>query len=85
MAASTPGDQESRLDAQRVLAATRELPDDQRMAVLLVGIEEMSYQEAADMLGIPVGTLMSRLHRGRERLRRRLGMAGSGPALHRVK
>lgn len=52
--------------------ALGELPPDQRAAVLLVGLEAMSYQEAADALGIPVGTVMSRLHRGRERLRRLL-------------
>lgn len=74
VAASTPDDKESRLDARRVLAAAQELPEDQRLAVLLVGVEEMSYKEAADILSIPIGTLMSRLHRGREQLRRRLRM-----------
>ncbi|MEL7639261.1 MAG: sigma-70 family RNA polymerase sigma factor [Solidesulfovibrio sp.] len=85
MAAATHDNQESRLDAQRVLAAARELPEDQRMAVLLVGVEEMSYRDAAEVLGIPLGTLMSRLHRGREQLRRLLGMAEPAPAMRRVK
>ena len=49
--------------------ALGELPADQRAAVLLVGLEGLSYQEAADVLGVPIGTVMSRLHRGRERLR----------------
>lgn len=49
--------------------ALGDLPADQRAAVLLVGLEGLSYQEAADVLGIPIGTVMSRLHRGRERLR----------------
>jgi RNA polymerase sigma-70 factor, ECF subfamily len=45
------------------------LPEDQRQALHLVAIEDFSYQEAAHMLGIPVGTLMSRLSRARARLR----------------
>ena len=45
------------------------LPDDQRAALHLVAIEDLSYQEAADALGIPVGTLMSRVSRARARLR----------------
>lgn len=45
------------------------LPEDQRAALHLVAIEDLSYQEAADALGIPVGTLMSRVSRARARLR----------------
>ncbi len=85
MAAATHDNQGSRLDAQRVLAAARGTAEDQRMAVLLVGVEEMSYRDAAEVLGIPLGTLMSRLHRGRELLRRLLGMAEPAPAVRRVK
>jgi RNA polymerase sigma-70 factor (ECF subfamily) len=54
------------LDIERALAA---LPVDQRAVVLLVGLEDLTYREAADVLGIPVGTVMSRLARGRGRLR----------------
>lgn len=45
------------------------LPDEQREVLLLVGLEEMSYTEIATTVGIPIGTVMSRLSRGRERLR----------------
>ena len=63
------------------------LPEDFRMAVLLVDVEELSYKEAASALGCPVGTVMSRLHRARRLLKaelldqaRALGIAGSGAA-----
>ena len=49
--------------------ALQRLPAEQREVVLLVGLESMSYAEVALALGIPVGTVMSRLSRGRERLR----------------
>ena len=45
------------------------LPDEQREALHLVAIEDLSYQEAADTLGIPIGTLMSRVSRARAALR----------------
>ena len=54
-------------DLERALG---ELPEEQRTVVLLVGLEGLSYRDAADVLGVPVGTVMSRLARGRERLRR---------------
>ncbi|ALP68757.1 RNA polymerase sigma factor [Paraburkholderia caribensis] len=49
--------------------ALQRLPAEQREVVLLVGLEELSYAETASALGIPIGTVMSRLARGRERLR----------------
>ncbi len=52
--------------------ALDELPEDFRMAVLLVDVQELSYREAASALGCPVGTVMSRLHRGRKMLKSRL-------------
>lgn len=55
-----------------IRTAIEELPEDFRMAVLLVDVQELSYKEAADALGCPVGTVMSRLHRGRKMLRSRL-------------
>jgi len=65
------------------------LPDEQRQVLLLVGLEQFSYAEASEVLGVPIGTVMSRLSRGRERLRILLetGTAGADqPAtLRRVK
>ncbi len=77
--------QEHHLAARAVLEQIDQLPPDQREAVLLVGVNELSYAEAAEVLGVPPGTLMSRLHRGRAKLRERLGMAEPGPAIRRVK
>jgi len=64
--------------------AVNALPEEQREVVLLVGLEEFSYAEAAEILGVPIGTVMSRLHRGRERLRQMLASQGA-PNLRRVK
>lgn len=61
--------QEDGLAVHSVWHAFSRLPDTQRAAILLIALEEMSYEEAAAVLDIPVGTLMSRIHRGRERLR----------------
>ncbi len=55
-----------RLDLQQALAA---LPPAMREVLLLVTVEEYTYAEAAEILEVPVGTVMSRLHRARERLR----------------
>lgn len=64
--------------------ALDELPAEQRAAVLLVGAEDMSYEQAAAVLAIPVGTLMSRLHRGRRQLR--ILVSGEAPPrLRRIK
>ena len=52
--------------------ALQALPGEQREVLLLVGLEDLSYGEAARVLGIPVGTVMSRLSRGRDRLRQLL-------------
>jgi RNA polymerase sigma-70 factor (ECF subfamily) len=61
------------------------LPVEQRSVVLLVTVEDLSYAEAASVLGIPVGTVMSRLARGRERLRQMTEEGDSRPVLRRVK
>jgi RNA polymerase sigma-70 factor, ECF subfamily len=56
-----------------VQQALGELPDEQRLVVALVLIEGLSYQEAADVLQVPIGTVTSRLARGREALQAKLG------------
>ena len=57
------------LELRDLDAALRQLPVEQREVLLLVGLEQLSYAEVAKALGIPIGTVMSRLSRGRERLR----------------
>lgn len=53
------------------------LPHEQRNVILLVGLEQFSYGETAEILQVPIGTVMSRLHRGRERLRQLLATEDS--------
>jgi RNA polymerase sigma factor (sigma-70 family) len=65
----------STLDAE-LQAALDELPDAFREAVWLRDVEEFSYAEMAEMLGIPIGTVMSRISRGRRLLFERLSAAG---------
>jgi len=57
------------LEVRDVQTAVNRLPVEQREVLLLVALEHMSYQETATTLGIPIGTVMSRLARARERLR----------------
>lgn len=61
-----------RLPDSRVNQALRDLPEDFRVAVYLADVEGFSYREIADITDVPIGTVMSRLHRGRRRLRRTL-------------
>ena len=61
--------QTDRLEVMDLESALRQLPDELREILLLVALEEMSYADIALLLGIPIGTVMSRLSRGRERLR----------------
>ncbi len=55
-----------------IMAALRDLPESFRVAVCLADVEGCTYREIAELTGVPVGTVMSRLHRGRARLRRKL-------------
>jgi RNA polymerase sigma-70 factor, ECF subfamily len=63
------GGQEGALIYRDLLRGFAELPTEQRSVLLLVGVEDLSYVETARILGVPIGTVMSRLSRGRERLR----------------
>lgn len=75
--------QEDGLALRDLETALYSLPLEQRAVLLLVAVEELSYEQTAKALAIPVGTVMSRLARARERLR--LQLNGEGPALRRVK
>jgi RNA polymerase sigma-70 factor (ECF subfamily) len=66
---SQPGRESDGLELRDLDLAIRRLPPDQREVLLLVVLEDMSYDEAAGALGIPIGTVMSRLARAREKLR----------------
>jgi RNA polymerase sigma factor (sigma-70 family) len=81
---SEPGEQENQLARRDILAALDRLSLDQRSVLLLIGVEEMTYEEAAHVLQVPIGTVMSRLSRGRERLRVQL-QAPCRPQFRRVK
>lgn len=73
--ASTPATQvEKRERAHQVRAAVLDLPAEFREAVVLCELEELSYEEAAQTAGCPIGTIRSRLHRGRALLMARLEM-----------
>lgn len=74
---AVPANQINSLEVRDLDYALQRLPADQREVVLLVGLEEMSYADVAIALGVPIGTVMSRLSRGRERLRAL--MAGTQP------
>lgn len=83
--AAEAAQQEQRLICRDIVAAMRALPPDQRAAIALTAIEGLSYDEAAEILSIPIGTLRSRLSRGREQLRTLLPASRSEPHLRRVK
>jgi len=63
------GNQERSLEVRDLASALTQLPTEYREVLLLIGLEELKYEEVAKVLDIPIGTVMSRLARGRERLR----------------
>ena len=77
--------QSDSLEIADVERSLRALPDEQRAVLLLVAIEEMTYGEASRALAIPIGTVMSRLSRARERMRRLIAGAESAVPLKVVK
>jgi RNA polymerase sigma-70 factor (ECF subfamily) len=84
-----PPTQEDGLHHREVLRALETLPEEQRSVLLLVSVEDLSYAEAAQVLDIPVGTVMSRLSRAREKLARAMAPEAAAPArvptLRRIK
>lgn len=81
---AVPAPQPGRVALAEMSRAIDQLPDEQREALLLVVLEGVSYEEAAGILEIPAGTLMSRLSRARAALRQLTGM-GEEPRLRTVK
>jgi RNA polymerase sigma-70 factor, ECF subfamily len=82
-ATTDPSASRKMVELDRALA---QLPLDQRQVILLVGLEGMSYEDTAGILGIPIGTVRSRLSRGRDALRELLdwGERPSAAALPRA-
>jgi RNA polymerase sigma factor (sigma-70 family) len=76
--------QDAMLEVHDVLAALDQLPEEQKSLLLLVGVEDFSYDDAARILGMPIGTVMSRLSRARQKLRS-VVEAGKVTLLRRVK
>ena len=68
-AVSAPAEQHESIATREIMDALQEIRPDRRAAILLVGLEGFSYAEAATLLGVPAGTLMSRVSRGRAELR----------------
>jgi RNA polymerase sigma factor (sigma-70 family) len=69
---SIPPAQEHQVELREAVRALDALPEEQRNVLILVTIADLSYAEVAEVLGVPIGTVMSRLSRGRERLRQLL-------------
>ena len=79
-----PAAQEWSLATRDLLRGLAALPLEQRQVLLLIGVEGLEYREAAAVLGLPIGTVMSRLSRGRDALRAQME-GRERPALRRVK
>jgi len=72
--------QDKSLELRDLDRAMARLPEEQRSVILLVGLEGMSYEAVAEIVGVPVGTVRSRLSRGREALRQLMGFEPTGAA-----
>jgi RNA polymerase sigma-70 factor (ECF subfamily) len=75
---------EEMVTARDFMQAVQMLSAEQRSIILLIGLEQLSYEQAAQVLDMPVGTVMSRLARARDRLRQLIN-GEAGPQLRRVK
>jgi RNA polymerase sigma factor (sigma-70 family) len=87
-ALARPAPQEHQIRHQELLAALETLPGEQRSVLLLVSVEDLSYAETAKVLDIPIGTVMSRLARARDRLERLMEVepaSAKTPTLRRIK
>jgi RNA polymerase sigma-70 factor, ECF subfamily len=78
------GDQESQMGVRNIADALDQLPPAHREVILLIALEEMSYRDVAEITGVPLGTVMSRLSRARGSLRNILE-GKDVPSLRRVK
>lgn len=85
MEPAVPAAQPGRIALAEMSRALDRLPDEQREALLLVVLEGKPYGEAAEILGIPLGTLMSRISRARAALKAMTGQGGDEPRLRSVK
>lgn len=83
--AAEPARQEQQVMCNDIAEAMQRLPADQRAAIALTALEGLSYDEAARALRVPIGTLRSRLFRGRERLNALAPQRPAVPLLRRVK
>jgi RNA polymerase sigma-70 factor (ECF subfamily) len=77
---TTQGNAIPSLELRDLERAIGKLPSEQRQVILLVGLEGMAYEEVATVLDVPVGTVRSRLSRGRDQLRRLMGVEESAEA-----
>ena len=77
--------QQDALDLRDLERALAQLSPDHREVLLLVGLEELSYEQCAEVIGVPIGTVMSRLARARDRLRKLIASGASNGPLKRVK
>lgn len=82
---AAPGAPSTGLELRDMTMALRQLPAEQREILLLVALEEMSYDEVAHTLNVPIGTVMSRLSRAREKLRANMEGRPCSPALKVIK
>jgi len=81
---TTLPNQAKRLELRDLQRAIAKLPEEQRAVILLVGLEGMRYEEVAKVLDVPVGTIRSRLSRGREMLRQLMGITPEDDAEERT-